>query len=290
MPRFPLSPRILAVGLTLPGAAFAGLSASQDLAGTLGRLSDGDLATAWQVPQGEDATGQFVEVSLPPGPVRVTALSMTAGWDGPQWDEHPHVRSVELEFIEGHAPPKVVATRQIELKDTRGVQRREFEPVSLSSSARNVVRVHVRGLQPGEVDEDLAISELFLHLQDRPVPAVWKAPAGIREVSDGKPETVFKAETGASLSTNAEGMLLSRIGVQGGPANRPETVWVTVGGFTRQHTLANTGGVQWIELPVCHQSGHTGSCSGPVKLEFSSTWGSGHEVQIAELQLMATGG
>ncbi len=118
--------------------------------------ADGNLATAWVEAAANDGTGQWIEYIFDQ-PLRVQTLEIVAGYAKSASTHSKNARPSRLLVLADDTP---VAT--VPLRDTRSMQTIRLKaPVEAS-----IFRLKVASVYPGAKWQDMAISELYVDLEE----------------------------------------------------------------------------------------------------------------------------
>lgn len=263
---------------------------------------DGRMDTCWMVPGDSKNKGEWIMLDVPKS--TLDKLSLVIGWDKDEetFKDYARVKSVEIEGFsydsDNNLVPKGKATATFE--DKRGWQTVDVDDISVGDDLMGgKIKVTVTDVYPGVDYPNLAMSEVLLRLKE------FDAAPTIDEVSgedsdhsklalvDDNPRTWWAADAsnGASITFEASGYSLSRVGIQAGPKTyaRPRRIEIDANDRVTTVELKDTSAEQWVEIPAV--VGYTGSAWGPITIKVLSTYPGTvktDEVGIAELNLKAT--
>jgi hypothetical protein len=301
---------VVAVGLLVPALALGGFSASSHRKASRDGASpwdaaaalDGNPATAWLVDPEQPNAGQWLQLDVPNG--KVDKLSVNVGWEESDdaWADHARLKKARVELVSlAGGEAKTVLEKEVEFKDEKGRQTVDLPDTAVGDELEGGrVRLVVLEVYPGKDYENLAVSEVLVHLgefdaQTRKVVNASTTADGhaADAVVDADPKTFW-----ASRETDAEPTLVvsagrysaSSITFTDGPATyaRPKKIEIVQSDAKRVYDVPEKAGVHTFEVPPLF--GYTGSNFGDVTIKILETWPgtTSKSVAIADVKFKAT--
>ena len=279
-----------ALALSLP--AFAGFGASSFKKDnryganvfSVNSALDSDLKTAWMSDPEKDNVGQYLTIDVPIG--EIDKLGIVVGWDKTEdtFKDYARVSEATVEvFNKGlGGEPVSIGSEKIKFEDKQGWQIIELKDYKIDGVLGGRVKVTFTAFHKGVDFPNLAVSEILVHLKEFPAETLTFAspPKGVDDkqdelnLIDGSTRSAFVfAEQKGSMTLEAPGYGIARLGLQAGPATyaRPKTVVIKADDAQIKHTIPKDAkGMQWLLLPAI--IGYTGSASGEVQVEIVDVW------------------
>lgn len=244
---------------------------------------DGNLATVWQLPGDSENVGEWVVLDVPKSVL--DKVGMVIGWaeSEEKFGDYARVKTVkiEAEAYDENNDLQPAGTATATFEDKMGWQVVDIADITIGTDFfGGKVKLTVTEVYPGKDYPNLAVSELLLHMAEAHNPALKvKSVSGEEGTNvqanlvDANDKTFWVAPSeGASVTVEAEGYSLSRIGLKAVSKDydRAKKVRVTVKGRSQEVELADSVGVEWVQIPAV--VGFTGSAWGEVTIEVLETY------------------
>jgi len=261
---------------------------------------DGKLETAWMVGGESENVGEWIMLDLPR--CTVDKIGMVVGWarDDESFQDYARIKQVKIELFEYDDMQQLQPTpgsTTADFADNSEFQIIDIEDLVVGSTNGGKIKIIVSEIYAGRDYPAFGVSELLVILDE------FEVATTVVDVSDESGDhsridmvddssrTFWAGDVqGASVTFEASGYTLSKVGVQAGPAGyaRPKSVEIIANGRTHMRELANTAQMQWLDIPAV--SGYTGSAWGQVEMKIIEVYpgSSQSKVAIGELDLRAT--
>ena len=263
--------------------------------------ADGKFETYWINGGGTSGKGEWMELDLPRGNVRMVRIA--TGVDGERRAKFSRATKVTLE-VRKRLPEsdtgELLKTWSVTLEDKAGFQDFPIEPMINLSDATfgGSVRITINEVVEGEDFIECATAEV------EAVYSLIDAPAILLDVSSGSgsktnlvddnTKTAWTADSASDESFEVEspGWSMSRIGILPGHAGawstyaRLKEVTISISGYEIKHTFDDKNTVQWVDLPL--MAGIRAWPFGSVTVQANSVYpGKKEQLAISEVKLQA---
>jgi len=305
-------PQFLAISLlaSFSTAAFAGAEASSFKKETRNRGTnywnaqsaiDGDLSTAWMVSGESENKGEYIILDLPKS--TVDKLGMVVGFakNEDTFKDFARVKDVKVSIMSYNETNELVpaGSTTASFADEMGMQVIDLEDLPVGSDMfGGKITITVDSIYEGLDYPNFAVSEVLIHLAEfeaAPTILAISSESGghVREsLVDDNSRSFWAGDVeGGSITFEASGFSLSKVGIQGAGTDygRVKKVQISANGRVHVQEIENSKDVQWVMIPAV--TGYTGSAWGEIQLDILEVYpGSKYpdQVGIAELDLMAT--
>lgn len=244
---------------------------------------DGDLATAWQLPGESGNVDEHLTLDVPKSVL--DKVGMVIGWQesDKKFTDYARVKSIKIEAEaydqNNELQPAGSATATFE--DKAGWQVVDIDDITIGTDFfGGKVKITVTEVYPGKDFPNLAVSEVLLHMAEQFSPTLKVSSVSGEDgtniqgnLVDANDKTFWVADAqGASLTVEAEGYSLSRVGLKAVSKeyDRAKKVKVSVKGRSQEFDLADTLSLEWVQIPAV--IGFTGSAWGEVTIEVLETY------------------
>jgi hypothetical protein len=258
---------------------------------------DGKLETCWMVPGESDNKGEWIMIEVPKS--SLDKVGLVVGWaqSEAEFKDYPRVKAMKVETLgENDA---VLGTAELTFDDKMEMQIKDVPELKIGSEMfGGKVRLTVTDFYEGSDYPNLGVSEVLLFLTEFDAQPVIKSVSGESAgkskdmMLDKNAKTFWAAPAeGASISFEAAGFSLAKVGITPGPKDyaRPKKVEITANSRTIVKELPDATTQQWIDIPAV--MGYTGSAWGTIEMKILETWPGTKvpgEVGISEINLKAT--
>ncbi len=244
---------------------------------------DGNLATAWQLPGESSNIGEHLTLDVPKSVL--DKVGMVIGWQESEkkFSDYSRIKTIkiEAEAYDENNELQPAGTATATFEDKMGWQVVDIDDITIGTDFfGGKVKITVTEVYPGKDYANLAVSEVLLHMAEQFSPTLKITSVSGEDgtnvqanLVDANDKTFWVADSqGASLTVEAEGYSLSRIGMKAVSKeyDRAKKVKVSVKGRSEEFELADTLNLEWLYIPAV--IGFTGSAWGEVTIEVLETY------------------